>query len=490
MIEVSQAFPLSCRLKNLLAVSVLLSLSACGGCGNGGGLDAGPSTVDGAGVLVRDGAEQAYTIDTEDSHFIIVVINKDSQFGCGLFHSHAVEAESYGLNFRLDADAPENSELSLEVAASGLNPDSPENRARYPETSVSDLNENERGQIKSSMLEQLDAANNPTLTFTASNFTALEGEGTIDLDVDLAGAQSTLTMTYEGVFEGDKLIITGIGTLDGTQHGIPNGFASDCVESDMTLDLRMVLVPGTLDGGLDAGVIEEYVPTVFPYEGDCVEGTTVSFNEVRDVLGAACAGCHGAEPSLGATVPLVTWDDYRVDSARNPGRPLYETAYEFITDPGSAAPMPPEGVVNPLTDEQKALFVRWYEQGAPDCLDLAPAKTFDPVPSPPNHCAPVSFNDDIAPLMANNCTYCHSADQDALPIIDTDYSRGLDDATHPYYASEDGPLNIWEVSMYRVMDGSMPPFAGGALYDDQGADVTQLFIDWVASGYPENHCGN
>jgi|GEM_PF-1868572 len=459
----------------LLGALMSLTLAACGdGCDPGPDPDGGPLPSSGGdGEIIRDGETTAYTFNPDDARFLITVHNKSNQIGCGLFHNHVVRAESLSLDFSLDTADAAGSTMSATVAAVGLQPDDPDLRQEI--LGDGPLSESDIEAIKESVYDQINAVEHATLTFEASNFSTLEaGTGTVDVAVTVGGASQTITMDYDLSVDGDNYTFSGTGTLPGGPHDIPSGFASDCVESDMGLILDLTLVPGTSDNPdtLDAGTIEAFEETFFPYEGECND-STVSFNEVRDVLVRKCAGCHASDVRLGATTSLVDYEDFRVDTSRNPGVPTYETIAAYIDPEGDHIAMPPSDAAA-LTNDEKQLALLWIQQGGPDCLDNADPVVFAPVA--PVACGPVAY-EDVSPIIANNCVFCHDSDQDALARLET-YADGLEDNVHEYY----GLVNVWEVSLHRMEDETMPPY-GGMMADD-----IALFRSWIEGGYPEVHC--
>jgi hypothetical protein len=282
----------------------------------------------------------------------------------------------------------------------------------------------------------------------------------------------------------------------------------------MDLHFDLVLQPGSVEcAGLGDG--EVYEPQLFPDE-TCAEN--VSYNEVRDVAVRRCAGCHDARLSLGATVELVAWDDWRTDSLRNQGRPLYETARELIhLDPSDGLAMPPQPragdvgpaavpLASPLTPDEIATFDAWVADDARDAKcdgDPGPT-TFQRVA--PAECGALAYDtvngdgESAKDFFDTYCAYCHlDADgtyaqlpQISAAELDGDY-RAVDHAlgqapvAHPFYVGEDlQPLSFWQASVERVRDGSMPPGAGGAGLDQ--TDEFLAFEAWVEAGAPEAPC--
>lgn len=461
----------------LLALSCLpLGLAlACNDC-TGPLPDAGPPPS-GDGVIRIDGEEQPYSVSFADSELLIVVKLKE-QFGCGVFHSHVVEASSFQLDFTLDESAPDTSEIVATVPAAALTADDPELRARFPETQSSTLSEDDRRRVRVSVFEELKAETHPTLTFRATDLTVLEGQGGANVEVTLGGATSTVAMSYEAAFDEDGvLVVDASGSLDGAPHGIPSGFGSDCVQPVMDLHMKLTLVPGSSEGPppVDGGPVA-FEPTFYPYDGGCDD--VVGFAEVREVIGPRCAGCHLDPPRLGATTPLVEWEDFRVNAARSPDGPLYETMAELIQLPEDASLHMPPIDLSQLTSAERDLLLEWATRGAPpEKCTPDPVRTFTHVEAAA--CGPVAY-EDVAPIFEDNCNFCHGEDAVSVPRLDS-YAAGLADSVHPYYL----PLNLWESSLARIEDDSMPPGGGfGQFLPDELA----LLQAWIAGGYPEVRC--
>lgn len=446
-------------------------------CTTGTGDDGGTPVTGGDGTIVVDGEEKGYTIDAANSK-LLIVIEKKTSIGCpSFFHSHVFEAGAIGLSFDIDESDPASSTLTATVPARALIADAPENRALFELTADEELPEQFRGDIKTSGLSELDANTHPTLTFKVLSVDALAaGTGddlpnTAQLEVEIAGQKSTIPMQFRYVSDGDTRTIVGEGILDGTPHGMPR--KTECYRHDnLPLHLTLTLVPGDEPTVVDAGPIEVYEPTVFPYEGDCVD--KIAFNEVRDVAVRACAGCHAKpEVNFGATSPLVDYADFRTDTLHNPGAPLFETMRAYLNAQDGKPQMPPLDQT-PLTVDEKALLLEWIDQGGPECNEGVAPTTFTPVAEAP--CGTPSYAD-VKPLFENNCVFCHTDDGGPLPAIGFDYVDGTVQAGHPYYR----PLTLFEASLERIIDGSMPPYGIGA------TDFS-LLTDWIALGYPEAPC--
>ncbi|MEW5850021.1 MAG: hypothetical protein AB2A00_14630 [Myxococcota bacterium] len=317
------------------------------------------TSTGGNGVINVGGQPTDYTVLASESQLLLASLKMDAQ-ACSLFHHHAVSALSVAYEFTLDRDNPGGSTLTARVGAAGLDPDKDEYRAHFPETSGSSVPERDRRDIRINMLDQLGASEHPVLTFTARNLSTLDGSGTAEVTAEVKGRQSVFTMQATARWEGDKLIMEGTGTLDGTQHDIPVGSFKDCINPSMPLTMKLTLVPGRNDTtGLPDASVPPFVPTHFPDESAC---GPVGFDDVRDALLLDCAGCHNDPPINGAKTRLMGWDDFHKDSALAQGVPLFETAAGRMQDTSPSHIMPPDPYV--LAQDEWDNILAWLETGA------------------------------------------------------------------------------------------------------------------------------
>ncbi len=88
--------------------------------------------------------------------------------------------------------------------------------------------------------------------------------------------------------------------------------------------------------------------------------------DVAAVLEAHCQSCHGATPTFGAPMPLVTYDDLHAPAFSDKTKKVYELVEERIHSTTAPMPQPP----NPaLTDEQSGVLDAWVKAGAPAGTD-------------------------------------------------------------------------------------------------------------------------
>lgn len=460
-----------------------------------------------------------FALDATRSRFIIVV-DRNEGGACGVFHSHVVNAGAVLGEFSVVAADPGASTMKITVAAAALDPDDPELRLEFlPEGKNFALSDGDRSSIRGSVLEEVKGGEFPTLVFTVAGMTTTDGDGEATLTSEIAGGTSDVPTSYTVSKEGDAHLISGTATLDGAPFGIPRNALGICVNPIMAIHYELALVPGEVEcEGL--GNAPVYAPTLFPDDA-CAED--VSYNEVRDVAVRRCAGCHAEELRLGATVPLVEFDDWRTDSIRNQGRPLYETAFDFVhLDPAEGLSMPPqptEGdiLATDLTPDEVAIFDAWVEGGARNtkCADDPGVSDIGPRIAPETTCSD-EFNqgdgvDDDADGFGDNsarnffefnCAYCHvdatnfyagipqvaQLDGDNAVIPDPitgngliDFDLGASAMFHPYYIDDTGQrASFWQASLARVADFSMPPVGAGF----EGDLSFDAFETWVNNGSP------
>lgn len=517
--------PMVSRLLFATVTAGMAGLVGCEGCAPT------PDPVVG-GEICGSGAINGTDYAIDRGELVITVAKKDA-FGCGALHSHAVLATQATFTYDLDGSAA--GEVGIVVAASGLDPDDPELRLKYlPDGENQALSDSDRESIRGSVNEEVLATDHPALNFTLKGLSTLDGAGSATLVADIAGATSESEVAYTATTDGDTVTVTGTATIDGAPHGIPRNALGFCVDGQMGLHFELVMSPGTVscDGAVDD--VPAFEETLFPDDA-CGE---VGFNVVaNEVIGPRCMGCHGGtfpdNPDLlrgGATVPLVAWEDFRVDSARNIGSPMYLKAHEYIgLDPFDAdvLSMPPasfgeasllQDLAEPITIgastflTEKDLFDAWVEQGLGrnvQCDGDVERKTFGLNAGQavePGACVGDVLRYDTAQpdhdgLAAADffvgCIGCH-ADNDpnqapsaakVATLVDVDnfvyevnFAAGELPVTHPFYVDSDGtPLSFWEASIHRTDDGSMSP--GSTINSFQGDPAFEAFKAWVAAGY-------
>jgi hypothetical protein len=490
----------------------------------------GPDPELPAGNLCGTGqiAGSDYAVDADNSRVVLSVFKEDA-FGCGALHSHVVNATIVGFEYDLDDAAA--GEVKITVPAKGLDPDDPDLREELlPEGENQALSDGDRQSIRGSVAEEVKAGEFADLVFTLKGLSAIDGEGTATLVSDIAGATSEVPVAYAATKDGDVIVVEGTATIAGGPHGIPRNALGFCVNPDMDLTFKVTLTPGAQACAVGGEAPVVFTPTVFPDE----ECGNVGYNVVyNNVVGPRCMGCHGGtfpgNAELlrgGATEPLITWDDFRTDSVRNQGRPLYETAHEYanLVPGGGSLSMPPVEFFesNPLVEEffyaeagdipegitsELALFNAWAttDQGRnARCETDVEKKVF--TAAPVGDCTTAlkysDANDAFDGLSASdfmgNCLYCHAEnDPSRAPSASTiatydpdsgayamNFAAGDLPVTHPFYVTADGaPLNFWETSVQRVKDNSMPVLGIDAVPHGFDEDPSFLaFEAWVNAG--------
>lgn len=494
-----------------------LGFTAIGACNCNTPSTPEPGDVCGTGTI--DGSPWA--IDAAATRAVILVHRKPGA-GCGIFHSHVVNAKVARVEYALDSGAPGDGTVKVTVAAAGLEPDDDKLREELlPEGENEPLSEGDRQSIRGSVAEEVLANEHPELVFTFSGLTAADGEGKAKLTAAIAGATSEEEATYTATRSAESIRVSGRARLDGAPFGMPRNSLGFCVEPEMDLVFELALVPvaeQTTCKGLTPP--EEWTPTVFD---DTTCADEVGYNDVRAVAVRSCAGCHGGELRLGATVPLVEWEDWRTDSLRNPDRPLYETAHTYVhLAPTEGLSMPPidlegEPMATPLTSEEVALFDAWVAGGArrDRCSGDPGLTTFPAADVAQKDCddaihyaSPDADGNTAQSFFNGYCVYCHQdaagsypqvpqigeLDDEGNPVVDeeTGYAR-LDPAAaaqgvlHPWYLGAGAaPLSFWEASVLRVEDHTMPPNPG-----DLGLETDPGFLQfkaWVLAGAAPAAC--
>ncbi|HEY4221372.1 MAG TPA: hypothetical protein VGO62_08510 [Myxococcota bacterium] len=497
-----------------------------------------------AGILCGSGTvdNAPFAIDPAQTRLIIVARRNDGA-GCGVFHNHVVNATIAALEYNIDSSDPGKSTVKVTVRADGLVPDTDALRDEFltnasPPLDGPHLSASDQASIRGSVAAEVEADTHPTLVFTISNISSVSGAGTAKMKADLAGASSTVDVNYNIKKDGTTFTIKdGTATLEGAPYGIPRNSLGFCVNPTMAVHFDLVLTQADATPVCDIGTGQAYKAKDF---GDTSCAPNVSFNEVREVAVRRCAGCHAAELRLGATVPLTKWEDFQTDSLRAQGKPLYQTASDYIhldpTTGGLSMPPQTDGLATPLTSDEIALFDAWVTDGARNakCADDVDATVFpriahkqcDAFHSNAVDANPSAGGNTPSTFFNGNCGYCHAdattpptypgvPQISAQPVaVDNDSGNAVIDHAiaqgpvhHAFYQGDDGDLlSFWEASVQRYLDNSMLP--GGELFDTtvcaSDADCAGsscyvptsqcvdpgfiAFSDWVANGYPEAEC--
>jgi hypothetical protein len=146
---------------------------------------------------------------------------------------------------------------------------------------------------------------------------------------------------------------------------------------------------------------------------------------VDQVLAAKCRDCHGAVPSFGAPMPLVTYADLVAPAKSAPNKKVYELVGERIVN--ESRPMPP---TEELASEERVALYAWLNEGAPSGEMCDPTE----VPIEPNPPEPIG--------------------PDALPCTPTHEFRAHGGNTSSKYRVPASPSNQYQCFTFRS------PFTG------------------------------
>lgn len=89
--------------------------------------------------------------------------------------------------------------------------------------------------------------------------------------------------------------------------------------------------------------------------------------DVDAVLEKSCRNCHGAKPSFGAPMPLVTHADLVAAAKSDPGQKVYEQVMARVHDTSRPMPPPPNAA---LSASELALLDSWISAGAPAATEV------------------------------------------------------------------------------------------------------------------------
>ncbi len=150
--------------------------------------------------------------------------------------------------------------------------------------------------------------------------------------------------------------------------------------------------------------------------------------DVATVLANKCLSCHGATPSGGAPMPLVTYEELTAPSKADPAKSYIERSVIRMAD--AAAPMPPNSTPNAA---DIAVFQTWIDAGTPkgDCGNTV----VDPFANPPGCLSGTTWNggNKESPNMNPGlpCIACHKTEpgepQIQFNIAGTVYASGHED---------------------------------------------------------------
>ncbi len=200
--------------------------------------------------------------------------------------------------------------------------------------------------------------------------------------------------------------------------------------------------------------------------------------DVDQVLQTLCRSCHGAAPTGGAPMPLVTYADLTRSSLSDPSKTVADVSVARMQN--SARPMPPGAGAA----AQAAVIAAWvsasYPQGSCNAPDDAGSigPSADTTPPPDASTGPTGLPCDIDQLLQTSCRGCHGAVPSAgAPMALVTYA----DLTGP--SLSDPTQTVAQLSASRMHDPNRPMPPGG------GQDQNAVLIDtWVAANYPQGSC--
>lgn len=105
-------------------------------------------------------------------------------------------------------------------------------------------------------------------------------------------------------------------------------------------------------------------PGFFGYGGSGGSGANGAANlpcDVEEVVKAKCQNCHGAQPSYGSPMSLVTAGDFAAKAKSDPSKTVAQLVKERIYDTVKPMPPPPTG---PLDATSRATLDAWLGAGA------------------------------------------------------------------------------------------------------------------------------
>ena len=185
--------------------------------------------------------------------------------------------------------------------------------------------------------------------------------------------------------------------------------------------------------------------------------------DLLPVLRSNCAvpGCHDAathQEDIIFDSYINTFNTGEIKLNDPSGSKLYEAITD--SDPDKRMPPPPR---TPLTAEQKALVLKWMQQGGQNLHCDAGCDTTN-----------VTFNGVIKPLIATKCQGCHGANSPGAGIRLTNYTE---------IKAQVNSQKLWGAVNHAIGFKPMPYPAGGAKLPQ--CELDQIRI-WIQAGAPDN----
>jgi hypothetical protein len=233
--------------------------------------------------------------------------------------------------------------------------------------------------------------------------------------------------------------------------------------------------PGTGTGGApDAG------PTGLPCD-------------VQAILSSHCVNCHGAVPSGGAPMSLVTYADLMAPSRSNPSMTNADVAIARMQD--ATAPMPPAPAAR-ATSSEITTMQTWrsggYAKGT--CGSVSPDGGMPTgtggMGGPPgtggspgrDAGAGAGLPCDVQSVMSTRCTTCHgSTPSQGAPMPLVTYA----DLTAP---SRSNPSLTNAQAAVARMQSSTSPMPPAPASRATSSEITTV-QSWISAGYPAGSCG-
>lgn len=178
------------------------------------------------------------------------------------------------------------------------------------------------------------------------------------------------------------------------------------------------------------------------------------YNDVEPILAQHCFLCHASPPRFGATRSLLNWDDTQITGGD--GRHVHDLMAARVSAPTHRMPPPSRP---PLSPDEIATIVEWSRGGAPRGSPNVP---------------PPTWYDDVQPLMAQRCVFCHMAPpRFSAPMALVTYEH-----LTAIHATSREPM--YQLVSFRMGTGSMPPFG----QPPATAEEIAMIQAWAQAGAP------
>ena len=202
---------------------------------------------------------------------------------------------------------------------------------------------------------------------------------------------------------------------------------------------------------------------VTPVDHPCSPDSVYFTQQVLPMLQSNCAmsGCHDAASHKEGVI-MDSYTNVRNTSGISLNNPSNSKLYKSLidTDPEDRMPPAPRPA---LTAAQKALVLKWIQQGAQNLTCDSACDTTN-----------VTFNAVIKPLMTNKCTGCHSVSNPGGGIKLTNYAEVKAQVTNQ---------KLWGSITHSYGYKPMPYPAGSPKLPQCEQDQIRI---WIAAGSPDN----